>query len=41
MQTGVHLETSMLIPEPTPLHGKLTSEFTPHFFQIGKVEYST
>ena len=32
MQTGVHLETTMLIPEPSPLHGKLTSEFTPQIF---------
>ena len=32
MQTDEPLETTMLIPEQTPLQGKLTSEFTPQFF---------
>ena len=41
IHTSVHLETAMCIPWPTPPHGKLTSEFKRHFFQIKKVECST
>ena len=36
MHTGVHLETGMLILQPTQLRGKLISEFTPQFFENKK-----
>ena len=32
MHTGVYFKTALLIPELTPLHGKLISEFTPQIF---------
>ena len=36
MQTGLHLEVTTLIPQPTLLHGKLTSEFTRQGFSNRK-----
>ena len=36
MLAGVHLESTIFSPEQTPLHGKLTSEFTPQFFSDRK-----
>ena len=32
MHTGIYFKTALLIPELTPLHGKLISEFTPQIF---------
>ena len=36
MHKGVHLETGMLILQPTKPRDKLISEFTPQFFENKK-----